>query len=1582
MDDIESALNRLNACIAKTKDNKRLEDAAAHVSTHLVLLKLSTISAQVSERLSNFLRESLAVLYAAVPDPTLRLAAAIFESVYHNRLLPAIGSPRGDQQALWESLLYALLSGILDYLEINESKKAKDAVGNALFVVLSDVCFSLSAPRTGTDLRCTAYNLLVDAAASHQVNQNKLRDEQILGGARLGSCIWRTRDYLALEGLLNLFARVLPSTNKSSSGRAQRTTFIHSVFESTAPPELAHTGRQITEILEHVPTSDWEETSYRIVDALARGNVAYPQPFVIDEVVIAGQACPSDRIYADDKSFLINVLLEEGQYESLEIPYPTVTKLSFDQNCPTLTKVSLTLSSIPRLGKEPMQINDASTGSHSPVEASFFLQTEYLDRFSQALDSRTLKHAVGQLRSTSVPKLSLAIEPARLELDSAGNFVEPSQSERIENVSQFYRTDDPSDDIQSGSDFEEFDKAIEVTSQPIRPFITRQQPVEAEAALQIHPDSTQPAEASERGSQTSLTRTRSQVICDVAFGSADDDLSDISDISECDSPAPKSKILRRASTSTSVASMVRGRLSFEPASKKASTARLARGRVGNIVLDSDEDSPPALPMDHPRPIMRILGREPTTEAVAEEPALSLPFVPFVSAATALPASAVPTTPPSQPDINAHIASTVCLQPGTDKILRFSNAEIPAPDFNAALSSPSVVPKSALRSALIKNRMDSSPPHAPSPARKSKTRRLATVKANDALRDLALLPSSPTPGPKRSVKDALRKKDDALAVKPLIDSNSNNPAKRKALADEDENDENVPPVSAADDARPAKRARTSRAADHFSSVAQAPDEPKSKPTEQPSSVLRPATAMRARKKYHARKGRTSSPAPALTDGLDLESGPRQKEKEKPVDYDALPSPPRAATAAAVPSSLAKKKAPQEKVTKTRKTTAKSEKVSKTEQASKREEIAQSNTAKVEKAGKATKREKVSKPETTDEVPTACESAKLLTNAEKADATTTEVAKAEKTDKANKTRKTAMKKAHKPEQGIEAVAGPTADPVDEGPSRGKGTSSSPAARRVLPRPRKSGAAKDKDKDKPGENAKQAEQAEIPTAAAPVRTSARAAAAAAKRRIDAQKERETAEETDRPEFDGKDVEAAVRDTAFGEDAVSSNVVDYAVPLLMESPLRPTDITASTKPEEMPALQVKVLSSARKTAATLKTSAPSTAKKSSKTPWDTLAELSDNQPGGAESVSSATDAVDTTLVHDDFADLSAQNIVEDITLVQHSSDSAPDKVLITTSPQKEARAHEASSIPLAQLRKKLRASVHEDPRMISPEVVKPSSIAIKKEPETIDLTVDSPPRPAKRHADHKPRKQLPLLTRVQVPPIVPSETVKLSSTFKSQSALPPEKERQLDVPVRRGPQHTTNSAREAARAVVNDEKDAECVAQSPTPHLQLPSQGVVFANKRLARRKREMALAAENHAHAQAEELESVAGASAYSGDPHMQRIVEVLDQIHQVVVQSIANKFEGVRHEAREGRRELLQRAAEDLRDMHAQSIDHFNGLVALEFEYAAAGRALINGTEDWTKVNRDVCRELATAIEVHDRSMLSKKMPAALVQVPKL
>lgn len=46
-----------------------------------------------------------------------------------------------------------------------------------------------------------------------------------------------------------------------------------------------------------------------------------PQPFAVKEVVIDGTAYPSDRLYADDKTLLANVLLDVSGSSEVSFPY-------------------------------------------------------------------------------------------------------------------------------------------------------------------------------------------------------------------------------------------------------------------------------------------------------------------------------------------------------------------------------------------------------------------------------------------------------------------------------------------------------------------------------------------------------------------------------------------------------------------------------------------------------------------------------------------------------------------------------------------------------------------------------------------------------------------------------------------------------------------------------------------------------------------------------------------------------------------------------------------------------------------------------------------------------------------------------------------------------------------------------------------------------------------------------------------------------------------------------------------------------------------------------------------------------------
>ncbi|KAJ3009534.1 hypothetical protein NUW54_g2748 [Trametes sanguinea] len=946
MEAVLVAMRAVEAAVRKKKMKERahLAEVAGHVSSHLVLLKLQTISAQVSQKLAAFLRESLALLYGGIGLPALVLASSIFRFAYHERLLPTIGNVQREEQRLWESVLHALLAGVLDFLDANDNQEVKSSIGEALFSALGETCFSLSAPKTDVDLRCTAYNIMCDSAAHHQVNQQKLRSDGILGGERLGSCIWRTKDYLAMEGLLNLFARALPSTHNSSAGRVKRTAYIHSVFQSCAPPEVVSAGTEIAELLENVPTSNWDETSLKIVEVISRANITYPQPLTTQEVVVCGYTYPSDRVYVEDKTFLANVLLGDDQYDSLEIAYSAVNKIITAHTQRDNVQVTWSLNDYPKLGKDRLKPKNHVGAELGAIEATFSLKMAQLDRFFRALVSRGLAHLlVDRCKSLYMPKLSLAAAPTRLEVDSTGRFTqELSQEERIEAVSQcrsissssvannskapstVYKTNEPSDDIVSSEDVHACGGTTHVGS------VAVQEPVSIASASTNVPLKTQLA--GHQGSSHDDVATSSEPLFDAtaatdtgkrltlhaaAFGLSDEELSEISD---CDSPLPppRSRILQRSSTS---ASLVRGRISFQPLPKtelkdSKTATRITRGTIGNVVVDSDDDYPPAVLVSSSvrRKRKAALQPKPTLEEsqtnsamVAESDRLS----------PTVPVSQIVSSP-------LHGDETLVSSDIPAKVLRFS--DIPAPDFNAPLSSPAIVAKSALKSAFAKRPPKSQPVALPSQDLRRDSLagdnnasvsaatgvddgKASTTAVSEILNDLGmyvayvtqyfpnrcLVPasSSPTPVAKKAIKANLRNR--GKAEKDLGETTKVATGKRKSPIPDEGDAHSL-------DNRPKKPNKRVRKSAALNASKQPPaSELEAKPEasiveERPASqVLSPrcSTSKLVTRKYHARKERTPVAGVARKRTVHTAT--------KVVDYDALPSPPRTSGTAVQSSS---------------------------------------------------------------------------------------------------------------------------------------------------------------------------------------------------------------------------------------------------------------------------------------------------------------------------------------------------------------------------------------------------------------------------------------------------------------------------------------------------------------------------------------------------------------------------------------------------------------------------------------------------------------------------------------------------------
>ncbi|KAI0957280.1 hypothetical protein AcW1_005724 [Taiwanofungus camphoratus] len=579
----------------KGKGKKSYSETVEQVSSHLILINSSVISSQASQKLVRCLRQPLVSLYATFPLVSLQFSASIFYKIYHEKVLTAFGKHLVEQKILWELVLNSLLSGVLDYLDENNTDKNKQTVADVLYPALCDICFSLTAPMMSVDLRYTAYTLLSDSAVAHIANQQKLRQENILGGERLGALIWRTKDFLVLEALLNLFARILPSTKNSVSGRAKRTAFIQSVFMSSPPPESASAGHQVADLLEHIAVSEWEEMASKIIAIMAESNISFPQPFVVNEVIACGQRKPSDRLYIDSKAIVVNILIGNDQCESLDVLYTTIRRIEImpqhSREDNSVSEIILHLTIPPVLGKETVVEEPCSSKYESP-RVIFGIKKDNMSHFIGSLQNRGLKY---YLKEVALAKLSIAQLPTTLNFDSKGNPIkELSQDERIENLTQFYHTNQSSDDPPQAPVLENAEPGTPMQSAVVTsgndPQKDHTSSRSNNAIVQMRPTGSDRSSAYTRPvsiggprplGTTFLPKNRtSQNLRDAVFGTSDEELSEISDPEF--PPLTSAELKPSFDTKMKVSNMAKVSHARAPATKTVAVRR---------IYDSDDDIP-------------------------------------------------------------------------------------------------------------------------------------------------------------------------------------------------------------------------------------------------------------------------------------------------------------------------------------------------------------------------------------------------------------------------------------------------------------------------------------------------------------------------------------------------------------------------------------------------------------------------------------------------------------------------------------------------------------------------------------------------------------------------------------------------------------------------------------------------------------------------------------------------------------------------------------------------------------------------------------------------------------------------------
>ena len=137
-----------------------------------------------------------------------------------------------------------------------------------------------------------------------------------------------------------------------------------------------------------------------------------PQPFTVNEVKACEETKRCDKLYVDDKSLLVNVLVgvsrqvtlpspptdymrslvcgmfQEDQCEALEIPYTTMRKIEVVQKPGRGSVVTIRVTTPPVASKVPVK-----SSSGQPLRAGFALASADVERFYAAIRGRGLVSA-------------------------------------------------------------------------------------------------------------------------------------------------------------------------------------------------------------------------------------------------------------------------------------------------------------------------------------------------------------------------------------------------------------------------------------------------------------------------------------------------------------------------------------------------------------------------------------------------------------------------------------------------------------------------------------------------------------------------------------------------------------------------------------------------------------------------------------------------------------------------------------------------------------------------------------------------------------------------------------------------------------------------------------------------------------------------------------------------------------------------------------------------------------------------------------------------------------------------------------
>ncbi|KAF8633724.1 hypothetical protein AX17_004382 [Amanita inopinata Kibby_2008] len=117
-------------------------------------------------------------------------------------------------------------------------------------------------------------------------------------------------------------------------------------------------------------------------------------------------------------------------------------------------------------------------------------------------------------------------------------------------------------------------------------------------------------------------------------------------------------------------------------------------------------------------------------------------------------------------------------------------------------------------------------------------------------------------------------------------------------------------------------------------------------------------------------------------------------------------------------------------------------------------------------------------------------------------------------------------------------------------------------------------------------------------------------------------------------------------------------------------------------------------------------------------------------------------------------------------------------------------------------------------------------------------------------------------------------------------------------------------------------------------------------------------------------------HTGMDAMPRIVQIIDQITEIVVNNTSLRFGYVREDLHKAQANILEGTADDLLVMQRESVQFYDEMVGLANEYSSHERKVINALDDLVDAETRVMRGIQDIIQKHDRSCLSSRFPKSI------